>query len=121
MFWLLLFSIVTGLPPQPPSHPGFIDGARLAALCSAAGPDAPSARSLCLGYVVGSVDQLMAFQADGGRPTVCPPGDLTAEDTMTAVVRYARFASTATSLGAAGFIRFALEDAYPCDPQGLAR
>ena len=121
MFWLLIFSIVTGLPPQPPSHAGFIDGAKLASLCGAAGADAPSARSLCLGYVIGSLDQLMALQADGGRPTVCPPGDLTADDTMKVVLRYARFASTATSLGAAGSIRVALENAYPCAPRAVAR
>jgi hypothetical protein len=114
MLWLLAFSLVTGLPPQPPSQPGFIDAPRLAALCGAGGPEGQSARSLCLGYVVGSVDQLMASQARRGRATVCPPKDLTAEDAMKAVVRRSRYASTATGLGAAGFVRFALEDAYPC-------
>lgn len=114
MFWLLALSIVTGLPPPPPSQPGFIDAARLAALCGAAGPDSQSARSLCLGYVVGSVDQLMALQARRGRATVCLPKDLTAESAMKAVVRHSRYASTATGVGAAGFVRLALEQAYPC-------
>lgn len=114
--WLLLLSLVTGLGPLPPNEPGFLDAPRLVVLCRADGPDAQSARTLCLGYVVGSLDQLLALEAkqDEGRRTICPPQDMTAEDAVRAVVRYSRFAETAKGLGAAGFVKFALEDTYPC-------
>ena len=114
MWWILAFSLVTGLPPAPPPHYGFIDAARLATLCKAQGDDAASARSLCLGYIVGAVDQLFAQQARSGQATICPPGDLTADDAMAAVVRHARFASTADGLSAADFVRLAMEIGYPC-------
>jgi hypothetical protein len=120
MWWVMALSLVTGLPPPPPPQAGFMDAARLNALCEATGPDAQSARSLCLGYVVGAVDQLLASQARRGRATVCPPADLTVNDALNAVMRRSRYASTAAGVTAAGFVRFAMEDSYPC-PTPLGR
>ncbi len=114
MWRIVVLSLVTGMPPPPPSQFGFLDAAHLAALCEAKGPDAASARSLCLGYVVGAVDQLLAQQARRGRVSICPPGDLKATDALQAVLRHSRFASTADGLSAAGFVRLAMEQAYPC-------
>ncbi len=121
MWWLVALSLVTGAAPSPPPQFGFIDAVRLAALCEAKGPDAASARSLCLGYVVGAVDQLFAQQARRSRATICPPGDLTADDALQAVLRHARFASKADGLSAAGFVRFAMEDSFPCAEASGAR
>lgn len=113
MRWLLILSLVTGAPATP-THPGFLDTPRLAAACAAEGPGADSPRSLCLGYVVGAVDQILAAQARRGRQTFCPPADLTAEAAVAAVMRHKRFAGGATGIGAADFVRAALEDAFPC-------
>jgi hypothetical protein len=112
--WLLALTIVTGIAPQAPTHAGFMDAARLEELCRAEGPDSASARSLCLGYIVGAVDQVLNRSSRRGRPTVCPPADLTTKAVLQAVVRHSRFAATAKGIGAADFVRFAMEQAYPC-------
>lgn len=99
------------LPPPEPTHPGFVDAPRLQALCAA---DAASARALCLGYVTGAADSLLVPRGRSRRATVCPPADLTPGDAVAAVTRYGRYASGAAGVGAADFVRFALERAYPC-------
>ena len=80
--------------------------------------DAAAGRAICIGYVVGSVDQLMAQQArrEAPRRTICPPSGMTADEAMKAVVRYSRFGSTATGVGASAFVKFAMEDSFPCQP-----
>lgn len=114
MLWLVALTVVTALPPPAPTHPGFVDAAQLVAVCSAEGPNAAVREAFCLGYVTGAVDQLLARPA-GRRPaTVCPPADLTPKAALDAVLRHERFAATAKGIGAADFVRFALEKAYPC-------
>lgn len=120
MHWLMALTVVTTLLPPEPFRPGFLDAVRLQALCNAEGSDAVSARSLCLGYVTGAVDQLLNSTDGGGRATICPPPDLTPKLALMAVLRRARYASTATGVGAADFVRFVLEQAYPCPFEPLA-
>lgn len=91
-----------------------MDAAQLAAVCSADGPESEAQRALCLGYITGVADQLLARPAGRRPPTVCPPPDLTPKAALDAVMRYVRFAETAKGVGAADFVRFALERAYPC-------
>jgi hypothetical protein len=112
--WLMAFIIVTALPPKPVTHPGFVDAAQLAAACDADGPRAAEMRAVCLGYVTGVTDQLLARTAGRRPPTICPPAGFTPGDAVAAVQRHARFASTAQGIGAADFVRFALERACPC-------
>lgn len=121
MIAALILSLVTGGAPAPPSMPGFVDSPRLVSMCKAEGPDAKSGQAICMGYVVGAVDQLMAQQArrDVPRRTICPPKSLTASDAVEAIVKYSRFAVTARGIGAAGFVRFAMEDTYPCQVRGV--
>lgn len=112
---LALLAIPTpALPPPDPTHPGFLDAPRLQALCATEGPDMVSARSLCLGYVTGAMDALLVPRVRGRRVTVCPPADATPIAAVAAVTRHARYASSATGVGAADFVRFALERAWPC-------
>ncbi len=120
MHWLVILSLVTGAPPPAGTLPGFLDAAKLVSLCDAAGADAEAARAICIGYVVGSVDQLMAQQArrDASRRTICPPSNMTADAAMKAVVKYSRFGSTATGVGASAFVKFAMEDSFPCQSPG---
>src|SRR3569833_4429092 len=114
MLGLLLLSLVTGDPPPPAMLPGFLDAAKLMTFCEAKGDDAAAGRALCMGYVVGAVDQLVAQQArrDESRRTICAPKTLTPNDAVAAVVKYSRFATTAKSIAASGFVRFAMEDTY---------
>ena len=114
MPWFLALSLVIGLPPPASGQASFLHARQLMALCSASGPDASSGRSLCLGYIVGSVDQLLAQQARRGRATICPPAGFKADDALSAVLGHARYATAADAMPAAGFVRLALEDAYPC-------
>jgi hypothetical protein len=113
----MAMTVVTALPPPAPTHPGFLDAARLQALCSAEGPDAASARSLCLGYVTGAVDEILARSGRRGRAAVCPPADLTPKAALAVVMRHRRYTSTANGVGATDFVRFALERAYTCPIQ----
>ena len=121
MLWLMALTITTAIPPPAPKHPAFLDAAQLEALCSAEGPDAASARAICLGYVTGVVDNLLARTARRAPATVCPPADLTPSTAMAAVMRHARYASTAKGIGAADFVRSALEYAYPCPDRRSSR
>jgi hypothetical protein len=121
MLGLVILSLTTGVLPQPTTTPGFLDAAKLVAFCGASGPDAKAGQAICMGYVVGAVDQLLVQQArrDEVRRTICPPKTLSATDAMKAVVKYSRFASTAHGIGAASFVRFAMEDTYPCTVRGV--
>lgn len=114
MIAVLFASIATTLPSPAPTHPGFFDAPGLAAMCSAEGPDAVAARGLCLGYVTGAVDALLVPRRRGRAATVCPPADATPKDAVAVVLRYRRYAEGAKGLGAADFVRFALERAWPC-------
>jgi len=123
MLGLLLLSLVTGSAAPPPTLSGFVDAAKLMSMCKADGPDAEAGQAICTGYVIGAVDELMAQQArrDGSRRTICPPKSMTVNDVVAAVVKYSRFAATAQGIGAASFVRFAMEDAYPCHVRGGGR
>jgi hypothetical protein len=123
MHRLLLLSLITGTPPPPAMTPGFLDAQKLVSFCSASGPDAKSGQSICIGYVVGAVDQLLVQQArrDDVRRTICPPKTLTPTDAVNAVVKYSRFAGTARGIGAAGFVRFAMEETFPCTVRGVGQ
>lgn len=114
MRWLMAFIIVTALPPKPVTYPGFVDAAQLAAACAADGPHAAEMRAVCLGYVTGVADQLLARTSGRRPPTICPPPGFTPGDAVAAVQRHARLASSAQGIGAADFVRFALERACPC-------
>jgi hypothetical protein len=96
---------------------GFFDAPRLVALCNATGADAESGRSLCLGYIVGSLDQLLARQAATGDDTVCPPADLTARQALATVMHREDLVEAGRGAAAASFIQLALEQAYPCAPK----
>jgi len=122
MLGLLLLTLVTGAPPPAPTMSGFVDAAKLISMCQAEGPDATAGQSICMGYVIGAVDQLMAQQArrDGPRRTICPPKAMTVNEAVAAVIKYARFGKTARGIGAASFIRFAMEDTYPCQGREVA-
>lgn len=116
MSWLVALTVAAGIatPAQPMS--GFLDAAKLIGMCTDRGPAASAARAVCLGYVVGSVDQLMAAQSrrEEARRTICPPANLTADQAVQAVVRHPTFAAKGVGIGASAYVRFAMEQAYPC-------
>jgi hypothetical protein len=121
MLAVLILSLVTGSTPPPAMMPGFMDTSKLVAMCKADGPDAQAGQAICMGYVAGALDQLLAQQSrrEGPRRTICVPNSMTVNDAVTAVVKYSRFAVTARGIGASSFIKFAMEDTYPCQVRGV--
>ena len=75
MLAVLILSLGTGAAPALSTMPGVIDAARLASLFNASGPDTKAGQSICIVYVAGAVDELMAQQARRGAPrrSICPP------------------------------------------------
>lgn len=121
MSWFLILSIVTAGPLPAASSalvPGFIDGGRLYALCSARANDVGSAGALCLGYVIGSVDQVLARQAR--RPVaqhrICLPAGQSAEQLSGAISERIGRDRRLWSQAASTVVQGALEDLYPCRP-----
>lgn len=114
MHLVIAFAVLAGPAAAAATMPGFMEAPRLVALCNATGPDAESGRSLCLGYIVGSLDQLLARQAASGVRTVCPPADLTVRRALGVVMHQSEFAEGAKGTSAASLVQFALERAYPC-------
>ncbi|MFZ3004890.1 MAG: Rap1a/Tai family immunity protein [Phenylobacterium sp.] len=116
MNWLLLLSLATAIPSPPPGVQGFVSAEDLMILCE---PQDDSS-ALCLGYLVGALDQLLARQArrPAARHTLCLPKGLTAEmmrdNVMDRVARDPRRRPQA----AAEAIRQAVEAEYPCRASG---
>jgi hypothetical protein len=122
MRWLLILALATGAAQAAPPMPGFFEAPDLVSACSGDSLVPDAARAICLGYVVGAFDQLMAMQStlDAAERTICPPKVLTVDMVLQAIDRHAADAVSAKGVGAAGFVKFALEDAYPCHIRSLA-
>jgi hypothetical protein len=116
MWWLAVSAALVSGSLQMPGPLGFFDGARLADTCAAKGGAAASKQSVCLGYVGGVVDLLMLQQgaADAGVRTICPPAAFTLDSAVRAVMDRSNLAKVSGGVSAAGFVKFALEDAFPC-------
>ncbi|MDO8379060.1 Rap1a/Tai family immunity protein [Phenylobacterium sp.] len=120
MIWLLALSIVTAVPPPPAGVPGYMNGGQFVAMCLAQGPDAEVGAVLCLGYLVGSVDQLLAREArrSPDRRTICLPKGATAEQVREAVMTQLVAHPEAQVHAAAELIRLSLETEFPCPAPG---
>lgn len=114
---ILLLASLAGLTTPPPLM-GYVDVPKLGKFCAETAADAPNDKGICLGYVAGAVDQLMAQQAVLPTPlrTVCVPEGATIDDAVGVVRKYSAWASTVPGVGAAGFIKIVMERAYPCAP-----
>jgi hypothetical protein len=104
-------------PAAPASMLGFMDAATLSGFCNAAAPQAKEGLPVCLSYITGAADQLLAEQAMWApdERTICLPKDVTAKGVMASVNAYAGWSASAKGVSAANFVKFALEQAYPCD------
>jgi len=116
--WGLALAVVLGSTAlETPPMVGFFDSVTLAETCRATGETAAHKQSVCLGYIAGAIDQLMMAQGlrDGDSPTVCPPTGVTLNTAVQAVMARTGWAAAAgKGLSAAGFVKYALEDAFPC-------
>jgi hypothetical protein len=119
IWWLAAIVLLAGGAPQkaPPEMLGFFDAAALNEFCTTEGPLAPDARIICLSYITGAVDQLLAQQAldAPANHTICVPQDIAAASLMGEVTAYAGWSKTAKGVSAANFVKYAMEKAYPCN------
>jgi hypothetical protein len=122
MILLMALSLATAIPAPSPSVPGYMDRRHLAPLCDPSSVDVGEARSLCLGYIVGSVDQLLAQQSrrPASRRSICLPMGLPIETLRDAVTRRLVQRPVARQVAAASLIRDALEAAFPCPAPTVA-
>lgn len=123
MTWLIALLLGANSAPavQPSGMLGFVDAATLGEFCTSSGEGARDGQMVCLSYVTGAVDQLLAQQALGPTRdrTICVPTDLTAEAVVRTVTAYAGWSKSAKGISAAHFVKFAMEEAYPCDDDAL--
>jgi hypothetical protein len=107
-------------PASPGAMLGFFDAATLSGFCDPAAATAREGLPICLSYITGAADQLLAEQAMGapGERTICLPRSITPQAVMAAVNAYAGWTASAKGVSAAGFVKYALEEAYPCDAIG---
>lgn len=110
---VIAMSLLAAPVPRPSKHPGFIDAPTLAALCTVDPALEPDAPAICLGYVVGAVDQLF-MDVDIAPPKPCLPDHITAEELVSLVRANAFIASESEDAGAADFLRDMLLQAFPC-------
>lgn len=110
---LIALSLLAEPALPSPKHPGFVDAPTLAALCTADPVIEPEAPAICLGYVVGAVDQLF-MDVDGGPRRPCLPDHITAEEIVALVRANASIAAGSEGSGAADFLRDMLQEAFPC-------
>ena len=118
MAWRLLLTLATAAQsssPTPGIVPGFVDGGRLYELCRETGPEAENSSALCLGYVVGAVDQIAAREARraAGRRTICLPPTVTAAELAETVSLYLGDSRRWSDAGST-VVREALSANFPC-------
>jgi hypothetical protein len=109
--------LLSAAPPQGavPSE-GFVNAERLQMHCNADEDDPDGLRGICLGYLAGSVDQLIG-QADTSReatPLFCPANDLSLEQVRTVFLDYLEGRPEHADYTAASVIEIAMVSAYPC-------
>jgi hypothetical protein len=114
MIWLAALSLSTAPAPPAPLMAGFLDASQLAAACRPAERGDVAMDGLCLGYVLGVVDQSLSAQARRPGPQrFCLPNDVTAEEVRARIV--ARLAvAPRPGTAAASLVRQVLEQEFPC-------
>ena len=112
----LILAATLAASPQPPLMFNFFDAADLLGHCAARDARREVRQALCMGYVAGAVDQLMLDEAlrEARERTICPPQDLTVQVAVSRILEHATWAAREPGLGAAGLVRFAFKQSYPC-------
>lgn len=114
---LLLALIIATAPSMLPSGSrGYLDGGQLEHLCMSPGSDDNGALGLCLGYLAGSMDQLLAgaSSAPTRALSVCPPSEVTVEQLRLLVVAHLRVHPRDRASAAASVVEKVVAGAYPC-------
>jgi hypothetical protein len=111
---LVLMSLIVTPPPPPPPVSGYMNAERLIAHCKPA-PDAEVGMAeVCMGYIAGSVDQVLLRQSQlaPNRRTVCLPADARIGDVQNAII--ANLEAFEPDTAAAAIVERSLAAAFPC-------
>ncbi|WP_309643504.1 Rap1a/Tai family immunity protein [Phenylobacterium sp.] len=119
MIWLIL--LATGVVSAAPTVDlrGYVDGQQLYDRCRPDSADhfAELRAAVCLGYVIGSADQILAVEAD--KPpqfrSFCPPQALIAEELRDTTLEFLERYPLARGAAAATVVAAALAERHPCD------
>lgn len=111
---LLALTLELSAPEASTEMRGFLDAATLEHHCSVSQTLPEGSFGICLGYVAGSVDQILAREAEGEPALLCPPPDLTVEQVRSTFLAYLRVHPKERVSAAALVVERAVLDAYPC-------
>ena len=114
MFVALAFALATLSPGAAKPIPAFMQAGKLEALCDAGAVQGGA--ELCAGYILGSVDQVLAEQDIWGRrrSVLCLPEDISVDQLKSTILPYIQQKPDQSSLAAATLIAAALKASYPC-------
>lgn len=117
MLVVVAFALATLSPTDAGAIPAFMQAGQLERLCSGQGDIADA--ELCSGYILGSVDQVLAEQDIWGRrrSVLCLPAGISVDQLKAAVQDHFRRKPEHATLAAATVIAAALKSTYPCSPR----
>ena len=117
----LLLALTLGLTaPSPSELRGFIDAGQLETYCQASAGEEDGRLGLCLGYIAGSVDQLLVTPPLGVGG-LCPPPNLTVEQVRLHFLAHLKAHPRQRETAAALVVRQAASAAYRCEMSDLYR
>jgi hypothetical protein len=113
---LVLMSLTTAPPPPPPPLSGFMNSERLIEHCRP-GVDAEAGMAdVCMGYIAGAVDQLLARQGQlaPNKRTICLPPTTTIGEVQRAVAASLEMFEGEPNAAAAVIVERSVTAAFPC-------
>jgi len=113
---LILVSLITAPLPPPVPMSGFMNAERLIAHCRPAADAEVGMAEVCLGYIAGSVDQVLHRQAQlpANKRTICLAPDATIGEVQDAVVANLEMFADEPNAAAAAIVERSLSAAFPC-------
>lgn len=113
---LVLMSVMTAPPAPPAPTVGFMNVERMVAHCRPGADSEAGMGDICVGYLAGSVDQLLSRQSDlpANRRTICLPPNATIGEIQRAVVIMLEKVEDQPTLSAAEVVARTMVSAYPC-------
>lgn len=112
----VLLAMALAAAPATVPVTGFMTAERLEQHCLAAPGDPGGLSDVCIGYLAGSIDQILVRLAPMGLTTqpICLPSNLTLGEVRSTFLSYVRTHSEVRPLAAADVIEDAVAVAYPC-------
>ena len=111
---LLAAATVTLQAPAPPEdRHGFLEARKLFELCKEGVELATDSMPVCVGYIIGAVDQML-LPGDPREPAACFPEETTGAELVMTVLAYEPLAEGLEGVAAADVLRHIFADAYPC-------